>query len=179
MGYNTLKIIKDRSNFGCQNQSGGLYGRIYFHANWFFSYQWLRRSQTGHCNERWNPKKWEKNLNRTKYCFIIIQNNILNNDAVEQNRGLATCEGVLDREAEAFNDRLPFTLKKMGQNIQPKSVRGKKKISTLQLTIRFNLLLRFQHYIYIKRLSNKMLRLCKKVIATKRKEKLFLQHLFQ
>ena len=33
----------------------------------------------------------------------------------------------------------------MGQNIQPKSVQGKKKISTLQLKIRFNLLLRFQH----------------------------------
>ena len=72
----------------------------------------------------------------------------LYNDAVEQKRGsftpiLATCEGILDREAEAYVKRLALHLskkKKMGQNIQSNCVLGKSKTSTLHSKIRFKLL---------------------------------------
>ena len=70
----------------------------------------------------------------------------LNNDAVEQKISsftpiLATCEGILDREAEAYVKRLALHLsKKMGQNIQSNCVLGKSKTSTLHSKIRFKLL---------------------------------------
>ena len=64
------------------------------------------------------------------------------NDAVENKRGsftpiIATCEGIHDREAEAYYKHFPFTYPKNGGKLQSNCILDKSKISNVYFIICF------------------------------------------